>query len=252
MRTRLTTATLLLLLALRAGPAAARTMYPPNPYPNETAAGRDWLMDRQPILVAGDLYYPAGPQVHFDAGAMVPSGRYEGVPLFVNTTIEPYSQVLVPIGRGLLQPYERRLSGELTATTGRAPSFPADTTPEPSYSASQGPWPGPPGAQRRSGEWNAGDRQDANRLLDPPGHIATARPPNGNRGIWITYEGQRWESAGEAVELDPKTLDRVGTYFGFPVFARTASKEATSEIFIPMRNERLAPYKKAAADPPKK
>ena len=48
------------------------------------------------------------------------------VPVLVNWTPSvPYSIVYVPIGRGLLQPYERIRQGELAGSTGsRTPAFP--------------------------------------------------------------------------------------------------------------------------------
>ena len=62
---------------------------------------------RELIQFAGDLYYPAGAAVFFDGNTMVRSGHYNGVPLYTDTTLEPYSVVYVPLERGLMQPYER-------------------------------------------------------------------------------------------------------------------------------------------------
>src|SRR5947208_1010689 len=56
---------------------------------------------------------------------MIRTGDFLGIPLYARTTIEPYSVVFVPIGGGMLQPYERRREGELAGTVGSsAPSFP--------------------------------------------------------------------------------------------------------------------------------
>jgi hypothetical protein len=67
--------------------------------------------------------------VFFNGNAMVRTGYYNGVPLYADTTVEPYSVILVPVGRGVMQPYERRRRGDLAGTTGsRAPSFPVDVT----------------------------------------------------------------------------------------------------------------------------
>ena len=49
---------------------------------------------------------------------MVRSGFSRGVPLYSRTTIEPYSVVFVPIGGGMMQPYERRRTGEIAGTSG--------------------------------------------------------------------------------------------------------------------------------------
>jgi hypothetical protein len=56
---------------------------------------------------------------------------YEGIPLYEDSTLQPYSVVYAPIGRNLMRPYERRRTGPLAGTTGsRPPSFPIETTGE--------------------------------------------------------------------------------------------------------------------------
>jgi hypothetical protein len=72
--------------------------------------------------------------------------------------------------------------------------------------------------------------------------------PQGNRGIWIRYEGRRWESAGEAIALDA-TFKKVGEYHGFPVYTRgTTGAGEAGAIYIPSRDEMLAPYRPAASE----
>src|SRR4051812_44614487 len=85
---------------------------------------------REPIPYAGEFYYPAGAVTFFNGDQMVRTGYYNGLPLYVDATLEPYSVIYVPIGRGQVQPYERRRSGELAGTTGsRMPSFPTEPAP---------------------------------------------------------------------------------------------------------------------------
>ena len=98
--------------------ASAQTYLQPTPPPQITADGAPWYVSRQPVMYAGNDYYPAGPQVHFNGDEMVPSGFYQGVQLYAQTTIEPYSMVFVPLSGGLMQPYQRRRDGELAGTTG--------------------------------------------------------------------------------------------------------------------------------------
>ncbi len=59
----------------------------------------------------------------FSGDQMVRTGYYNGVPLYADTTIEPYSVVLVPVGRGQMRPYERIRDGELAGTTGQPGAF---------------------------------------------------------------------------------------------------------------------------------
>src|SRR4029079_355600 len=62
---------------------------------------------------------------------MVRSGSYRGIPLYIDSTIEPYSIVFVPLTGGRMQPYERRRTGNLAGTTGsRAPSLPTQIATE--------------------------------------------------------------------------------------------------------------------------
>ena len=119
-------ATIAALLTLVISQAASAQVFSRStPGPDRTAAGEAWYASREPLYVLGDYYYPAGSTRFFDGNRMVASTFYDGVPIYQDTTLEPYSVVFVPIGRGLVQPYERRRRGELAGTTGSfVPSFP--------------------------------------------------------------------------------------------------------------------------------
>src|SRR5438552_7139877 len=113
------------LLLLTAAPLAAQIQSRPTDPPIVTAVNESWYQLREPIQYAGDVYYPAGPTVFFNGNTMVRTGNYNGVPLYADTTLEPYNVVFVPVSRGVLQPYERRRRGDFAGTTAsRAPSFP--------------------------------------------------------------------------------------------------------------------------------
>ena len=93
--------------------------------PAVTAELAPWYVNGSPITFAGHFYYPAGPRVHFLPFEMVRSGDFLGIPLYSRTTIEPYSVIFIPVGGGMMQPFERRREGELAGTEGSsAPSFP--------------------------------------------------------------------------------------------------------------------------------
>ncbi len=95
------------------------------PPPAVTAASASWQLSGQPIFHAGSFYYPAGATVFFDGRVMTRTGHYEGVPLYSDVTLEPFSIVYVPVGGARMRPYERRRDGELAGTVGsRTPSFP--------------------------------------------------------------------------------------------------------------------------------
>src|SRR5687767_9247096 len=108
-----------------ASPLAAQIQMRPTDPPLVTAANERWYQLGEPIYFSGDLYYRAGTARFFDGNVMVRSGYYNGIPLYMDATIEPYSVVLVPVRPGLMQPYERRRRGDLAGTTAsRIPSFP--------------------------------------------------------------------------------------------------------------------------------
>lgn len=252
---------ILLTSLLAAAPAAAQIQSRPTDVPIVTADNESWYVNGEPIQFAGDLYYPAGADVFFNGNTMVRSGHFNGVPLYTDTTLEPYSVVYVPIGRGMMQPYERPRQGSLAGTTGsRTPSFPVQATassgtlpqaaiaptappvtigaigaytPEAAVGTSGTAVPSPVGT---SGLVPAAPRPMPNRQT-----LVSIGRPTSNDGIWIRYLGEKWVSAGAAVPLTAEGFRIVGDYEGFPVFARTNSSEQV--IYVPSRAGLAAPYR---------
>jgi hypothetical protein len=245
----------LLAVAMLPADSSAQIQSLPTAPPRLSATDRDWFQDRAPIEFAGDLYYPAGARVHFDPDVMVQTGSYDGVPLYSDTSVTPYSEVLVPAGDGQLQPYERRRAGYLAGTTGsHTPDFPVEIVPW-EDSRDLGATDVGQGWQDRHQPKSAGRRRAVpappeapvrEDLLQQPGRIWTVVAPENNRGIWITYEGVRWASTGRAEPFDVARFSRIGDYFGFPVF----SSRGTEEIFIPaVKGGMLAVYRKDKSRP---
>jgi hypothetical protein len=71
--------------------------------------------------------------------------------------------------------------------------------------------------------------------------LASAVPPTGLNGIWITYDGQRWFANGNAIGLNEASFREVGSYHGFPVYRREGDESA---IYVPTTPGRVAPYKR--------
>jgi hypothetical protein len=206
-----------------------------------TAAGVAWQIQGEPLAFAGSLYYPTGPDVFFDGAVMVRIGTYEGVPLYVDATLEPYSVVYVPI-RGLtMRPYERRREGSLAGTTGsRAPSFPIERDGERDVDATNGP---------ASSDVEPPVETDAQNVVEPraffrmPISAAAATAPTrpnivqsypaaaSNAGIWIAYDGARWFLRGDAQPLDPARFVVVGEYRGFHVYRERSGSQ--DDIYVP-------------------
>jgi hypothetical protein len=245
---------------------SAQVTLQPTPPPTVTAENEPWFHAREPIVFAGNLYYPGGPQLFFNRSEMMRTGFYRGIPLYVRTTLEPYSIVFVPLPGGLMQPYERRRTGELAGTVGSVtPSFPVGTPYRPAEDFTQYPQAaGPPtglssslltyraGVTSMLGDFTtlpgatstepeaAVARQG---VAEPPRHVVIGEKPEGLNGVYIEYSGRRWFSSGPAIPFDPRTMTRVGAYNGFDVYAIEGRNSQT--IYVPVTKSipaLVAPY----------
>jgi hypothetical protein len=225
-----------------------------TPQPTVTAENEQWYQMREPVMFAGEYYYPAGPAIHFLANEMVPSGLFHGVPLYSRTTIEPYSVVFVPIGGGMMQPYERRRTGDLVGTTGSTvPALPVDIgsastssrsiqAASPPVVSSQPIQEPPVGAYAsdlltRSRETTAQPgAQPTDRLLGVAGRVSPSRSTktpdrDASKGIFVEFQHERWYSTARPQSLDPGSLKQIGEWHGFPVYTRGSNG---STIYIPI------------------
>jgi hypothetical protein len=227
-----------------------------TPPPQVTAAGADWQVQREPIFYAGSVYYPTGPNVFFDQRIMARTGTYKGVPLYADTTLDPYGIVYVPIGGNLLRPYERRREGALAGTIGnRMPSFPIQRDGELSVSNGSSPEPAlPPSSAVQPApilEAEPTVLLETERPIKTDGSFGGSRTkavetvprPKTNRGIWITYEGEQWYPAGATIPYDPDRFVAVGDYHGFRVYREKAHD--VGAIFVPsVKGGLLTPYRR--------
>lgn len=232
---------------------AAQVVILPTPNPTVTAENEAWYLNGEPITHAGNVYYPAGPLVPFNHNEMVRSGFYQGIPLYSRTTIEPYSVVYVPVGRALMQPYERPRTGPLAETAGSLPSSlpptPARTAPgEPVLQAAgppsqttieipmQVPVPaGTAGVEGRSArEPETRPVGTSGRTPEPrrPTHTQIGGRPQGSNSIFIEIDGVRWYKAGPAEAIDTAKMTRAGSYRGIPVWSRPGADDGI--IYVPV------------------
>ena len=247
-------------LAVMESAAGAQIKLQPTPAPTATADTQSWYQAGEPIVFAGNYYYPAGPAIHFLANEMVPTGMYGGIQLYARTTIEPYSIVFVPLAGGLMQPYERRRSGDLAGTTGSsAPSFPVEIpsafgTPPPIQAA------GPPFVETQMpNEYNARPQStvghepilesEANERVGTIGGLTpTPRPkavgrPSAN-GIFVEFNHARWYATASPKELNSASLRRIGEWHGFPVYTTRSAGESTIYIPVTQDSDAYAAYTK--------
>lgn len=237
--------------------ASAQATYRPTRPPIVTAESERWYLEGQPITYWGSVYYPAGPAVFFNPNEMARSGDYKGIPLYAMKTRDLFDVVFVPVGSGLLKPYERRRDEDVAGTVGNsAPSFPVDRDYEPSLWDAVPQAAGPPvlrqfypiddyspmpaSASPLLAESGAVERTAA--ADQPRGPLTTALKPTGLNAFYIDYQGRRWFSNGRAVLLDPAKLARSGEYHGFAVYASDAPAET---IYVAVTNTTsglLTPY----------
>ena len=177
---------------------------------------------------------------------MVRTAHFNGVPLYADTTVEPYSQILVPVSRGVMQPYERLRRGDLAGTPGsRTPSFPVGPVSGFDYrgpimaAVSPTNLPQPTGGIDVFSDARPGSARPAQSDVQS---YQTLMRPESNDGIWIMYMGAKWLSAGPAVPLRAVDFQLVGDYAGFPVFARQGVKDDV--IYLPTRAGLIAPYRR--------
>jgi hypothetical protein len=162
--------------------------------------------------------------------------------------------ILVPISRGVMQPYERPRRGELAGTSGsRAPSFPtalrptATTVPMAATAPTAPPLP--------VGAISVYTPDTPAAAVAPPREVAgttgilvtrrdtsvvSVRRPDSNDGIWIQFMGLRWSSSGSSVSAIGN-FERVGEYAGLPVFRRADVDEPV--IYLPTAAGRFATYR---------
>ena len=219
--------------------------------PTVSAENESWYLNGGPIAYAGNLYYPAGAQVYFNANEMVRSGFYMGVPLYTRTTLEPFSVVFVPLAGGRLQPYARPRTGELTGTAGSTPGTlptppqtvpPAGLSPQaagaPSETAQllsmQLPRPAVVDPVRPP-EVATVPETYAPRIIGTVGraplHTSIGGRPQGTNSMFIEYAGQRWSPKGSPQAIDVGRLTRLDDFKGFAVWGDASDP---SVIHIPV------------------
>jgi len=239
-----------------------------TPPPVMTAAASDWQINSDPIVVNGLVYHATRGFRFFDGQVMMQVGIVDRVPVYGDSTLEPYSVVYVPIGRDRLREYERRREGELAGTTGsRVPSYPVlspsgqalrEASAPPVVVATSGllesgpvpraPAPEPPAASVQApaaavandgssiGTAGSADRGLTRRTL-----VETVPRPSGANGVWLEFNGSRYYSDGPATTFSPDRFVPVGDYRGFAVYRDKS--EGKDAIWISVvKNGPVAPY----------
>ena len=229
-------------------PLFAQVNSRPTEAPIVSAENDAWYRRGEPVVVSGEFYYPAGPVVFFNGNVMVRTAHYNGVPLYSDTTLEPHSVVLLPIGRGMMQPYERVRGGDLAGTSGsRAPSFPGRSDrlyreiitpteppllPQPAGGTAVIPLDRPVGTTGRIEPVPTAGVVD---YIDQP---RRGRPVS-YANVSVQFNGEKWIMAGPMIPMLPGLI-RFSEYKGFPVYAERGKQN--EQIYLPLRPGFIAPF----------
>jgi hypothetical protein len=256
---------------LAANLTAAQVIQQPTPPPIVTADAEVWYLSGEPITYAGNIYYPAGAQVAFSPNEMIRSGSYLGVPLYSRTTEEPYSVVYVPLGRGWVQPYMRRRTGDVAGTAGTVPPSGLAATYSIDSTAFLGQAIGPPtlvagapadyqGLPRGPIPATGGIYpQTATAAAAPPRTYPTPTsgqeaadvrpmrtrigpPPQGINAVFVEFRNQRWFGAGQPIPFDSARMIEIGRLHGFPVYVDREAPEQQIFITSALGAATVAPY----------
>lgn len=223
-----------------------------TPPPDISAAAAQWQIDGDPIVVGGLTYYATRGFRLFDGQVMAQAGMFEHVPVYTDTTIEPYTELYVPLGSGRMRIYERRRDRELAASAGsHLPTFPVESpSVQPTDRAALST------DEMRShdavgtgGSFRPRFASDTASTVVPERmrervSIVTGVPPGGAiDGVWLEFNGSRWYSSGPAVSFSPDRFEPMGEYRGFPVYRDTTGGNDAIWVSV-VKDGPLAPYKK--------
>jgi hypothetical protein len=218
-----------------------------TPPPDVSAAAAPWQIDGSPIVVGGLTYYPTRGFRLFDGQIMAQTGMFEGVPVYSDTTIEPYSEIYVPLNSGRMRVYERRRERELAGTTGsHTPTFPVDSPSVPAPReriVTTSTTEGAVGTGGTTVPRAASDHAVLQTRTRPRRTVITPVQNGVANGVWLEFNGARWYSNGSAEVFTPDRFEPVGEYHGFPVYRDKTS--TNSDIWVAVvKDGPVAPYRR--------
>jgi hypothetical protein len=205
--------------------APAQAMQFRTPAPEVTAAAAPWQINGEPIVVSGLLYIPTREMRMFDGQVMAQIDVYQRVPIYADTTHEPFTVVYVPVSRDRMRAYERAADSGFAIPSGRG------TVPVPLARSAIGAVPEEPSAVGTTGKIVTSPPRMPAASSSPRTRVESIPRPRGINGVWVEFEGGRWFSNGHAMPYSPDRFTRIGEYRGFPVYRdRTSNRD---EIWIP-------------------
>jgi len=234
-----------------------------TPPPEASAASAVWQVNSEPIIFQGIVFYPTREYRIFDGQVMAQVGIYDGVPMYADTTLEPWSIIYFSVGRDRMRAYERARDRELAGTTGsRTPWYPTTPAAGGATVVAAGPAAAPitptvgeqpvgtSGSIAERTVGTSGVPRSSTAASDIPERTRNTRTrvesiprPAGNNGVWLDFNGARWYSAGSAVPFVADRFSPVGKYRGFTVYrAKSGGGDRIWVAVVP--DGPVAPYEK--------
>jgi hypothetical protein len=198
--------------------------------PEVTAAGAEWQVNGEPIVVEGLQYQATREFRPFDTNVMTQISLYQRVPIYADTTLEPFTVVYVPIGSSTMRAYTHASDALLAATSPIPAESPKVTAPPP-VSVGTTRTALPPAAPPKT---PARRRTTSAATLHSPGRTL----------IWIAFAGARYDSDGEAAVFSADRFTKIGEYRGFPVY-RAVNDVKKDRIWVTqVKDGPVAPFVK--------
>jgi hypothetical protein len=224
----------LIIAAAMPTTARAQTMQFKTPVPEVTAATAAWQVSSEPIVVSGLLYNATREMRIFDGQVMTQIDVYQRVPIYADTTREPFTVVYVPVGHDRMRAYERAPVSAFAVPSGRG------AVPARLGSAVIAP-PEEQSVVGTSGTIVSAPAPPTPRSSSRRTMVESIPRPRGTNGVWVEFRGSRWYNDGPATSYAPNRFTRIADYRGFPVYRdRTSNRD---EVWIPsVIGGPLAPY----------
>ncbi len=204
-----------------------------TPPPQTTAAAAPWQIASQPITINGIVYVPTALVRQFDGNVMTEVGVFDGVPVYADVTLEPFSVVYVPVAHGM-RTYERPRAGDIAGTTGsQAPMLPVSPVLAPAEERPVGT--GGTVTMATAAAPDIPSRSMRTRVESVP-------QPRATDGVWIQYDGAKWYSDGAAAPYSPERFVQIGSYHGFPVYRERGARRPHDIWVTVVQDGPVAPY----------
>ena len=178
-------------------------------------------LTEEPVLVNGLYFYPTREFRIFDANVMTQVASSQPSPIYIDATLAPNTVVYVPAGGKTMRAY--RVGEPGAAPTATAPVGTSGT------SGSSVPPVAATGSNVVASQSATAARTSASQVRTLTAQ--TTLRPDGNKGIWIEYEGARYYADGAAAVYSADRFTKIGEHRGFPVY-RAADDSNANRIWL--------------------